>query len=164
SSMNPTIVTRGGKLFMAVGAPGGSRITTGVLQVILDVIDFHMNPQDAVDLPRFHHQWKPDVLYLENGFHPETIAALKKMGYEIKPIESVARVEAIVVKNGVLEGGTETRLDGKVAATDTCHATSPFDSPVRKSPADGRVARSHSSRWIPLCGNFLRPAAHRLSR
>ena len=101
---------------MAVGAPGGSRITTGVLQVILDVIDFHMNPQDAVDLPRFHHQWKPDVLYLENGFHPETIAALKKMGYEIKPIESVARVEAIVVKNGVLEGGTETRLDGKVAA------------------------------------------------
>jgi len=116
SSMNPTILTHDGKLFMAVGAPGGSRITTGVLQVILDVIDFHMNPQDAVDLPRFHHQWKPDVLYLENGFHPETIAALKKMGYEIKPIESVARVEAIVVKNGVLEGGTETRLDGKVAA------------------------------------------------
>jgi gamma-glutamyltranspeptidase/glutathione hydrolase len=86
------------------------------LQVILDVIDFHMNPQDAVDLPRFHHQWKPDVLYMEKGFHLETVAALKKMGYEIKPIESVARVEAIVVKNGVLEGGTETRLDGKVAA------------------------------------------------
>lgn len=116
SSMNPTILTHDGKLFMAVGAPGGSRITTGVLQVILNVIDFHMNPQDAVDLPRFHHQWKPDVLYMEKGFHPETVAALKKMGYEIKPIESVARVEAIVVKNGVLEGGTETRLDGKVAA------------------------------------------------
>lgn len=116
SSMNPTILTHNGKLFMAVGAPGGSRITTGVLQVILDVIDFHMNPQDAVDLPRFHHQWKPDVLYMEKGFHLETVAALKKMGYEIKPIESVARVEAIVVKNGVLEGGTETRLDGKVAA------------------------------------------------
>jgi gamma-glutamyltranspeptidase/glutathione hydrolase len=116
SSMNPTILTRDGKLFMVVGAPGGSRITTGVLQVILDVIDFHMNPQDAVDLPRFHNQWKPDVLYMEKGFRPETKAALRKMGYDIKPIESVARVEAIVVKNGGLEGGTETRLDGKVAA------------------------------------------------
>ena len=116
SSMNPTILTHDGKLFMAVGAPGGSRITTGVLQVILNVIDFHMNPQDAVDLPRFHNQWKPDVLYLEKGFRPETKTALKKMGYDIKPIESVARVEAIVVKNGMLEGGTETRLDGKVAA------------------------------------------------
>jgi gamma-glutamyltranspeptidase/glutathione hydrolase len=75
-----------------------------------------MNPQDAVDLPRFHHQWKPDVLYMEKGFRPETKEALRKMGYDIKPIESVARVEAIVVNNGLLEGGTETRLDGKVAA------------------------------------------------
>jgi gamma-glutamyltranspeptidase/glutathione hydrolase len=116
SSMNPTILTQNGKLFMAVGAPGGSRITTGVLQVILDVVDFHMNPQDAVDMPRFHNQWKPDVLYMEKGFRPETKAVLRKMGYDIEPIESVARVEAIVVKNGLLEGGTETRLDGKVAA------------------------------------------------
>jgi gamma-glutamyltranspeptidase/glutathione hydrolase len=116
SSMNPTLLTHNGKLFMAVGAPGGSRITTGVLQVILDVVDFHMNAQDAVDLPRFHNQWKPDVLYLEKGFRPETKGALQKMGYDIEPIESVARVEAIVVKNGFLEGGTEARLDGKVAA------------------------------------------------
>lgn len=115
SSMTPTIITKDGKLFMAVGAPGGSRITTGVMQVILDVLDFGMNPQDAVDLPRFHQQWKPDYLYLENGFSQVTREALKTMGYQLKPIDGVARVEAIVNNNGTLEGGTESRLNGKVA-------------------------------------------------
>src|SRR5579884_685354 len=115
SSMTPTIVTKGRKLFLVVGAPGGSRITTGVTEVVLDAIDFHMNPQNAVDLPRFHEQWKPDFLYLEKGFPPQTEEALRKMGYELRPIESVARVEAILVKNGVLEGGTESKLHGKVA-------------------------------------------------
>ncbi len=123
SSMTPTIVTQNNKLFLVTGAPGGSRITTGVMEVILDVLDFHMNPQDAVDLPRFHEQWKPDVLYLQSGFSAESVRALEKMGYEIKPIEGVARVEAIVVNNGVkngvtngtLEGGTESRYHGKVA-------------------------------------------------
>ena len=115
SSMTPTIITKDGKFFMAVGAPGGSRITTGVLQVIVDVLDFHMNPQDEVDLPRFHHQWKPDTLYLQNGFPADAEAALARMGYPIKPISGVARVEAIVMNNGVLEGGTESRLDGKVS-------------------------------------------------
>ncbi len=115
SSMTPTIIVRGGKLFMVVGAPGGSRITTGVMQVILDVLDFHMNPQEAVDLPRFHEQWKPDVLYLQNDFAPQAAEALRAMGYEIKPVPGVARVQAIVVNNGSLEGGTETRLSGKVA-------------------------------------------------
>jgi gamma-glutamyltranspeptidase/glutathione hydrolase len=115
SSMTPTIITQNGKLFMVVGAPGGSRITTGVFQVILDVIDFHMNPQDAVDLPRFHEQWRPDVLYLQNGFSETSFAGLKQMGYDIKPIGGVAQVQAIVIQNGTLEGGTETRLSGKVA-------------------------------------------------
>jgi gamma-glutamyltranspeptidase/glutathione hydrolase len=115
SSMTPTIITRNGKLFMAVGAPGGSRITTGVLEVILDVLDFHLNPQAAVDLPRFHEQWRPDVLYLQSGFPEQTSAALTKMGYDIKPIAGVAQVQAIVVDKGTLEGGTETRLSGKVA-------------------------------------------------
>jgi gamma-glutamyltranspeptidase/glutathione hydrolase len=115
SSMTPTIITKGGKLFMVVGAPGGSRITTGVMEVILDVLDFHMNPQDAVDLPRFHEQWKPDVLYLQNGFPPQAAEGLRTMGYEIKPVGGIAIVEAIVVHNGTLEGGTESRRNGKVA-------------------------------------------------
>jgi gamma-glutamyltranspeptidase / glutathione hydrolase len=115
SSMTPTIITKDGKLCMVVGAPGGSRITTGVTEVILDVLDFHMNPQDAVDLPRFHEQWKPEALYLQNGFSPETEKALEQMGYQLEPTGGVARVEAIVVKDGVLEGGTESRQHGKVA-------------------------------------------------
>jgi gamma-glutamyltranspeptidase / glutathione hydrolase len=115
SSMTPTIVTQNGKLFMVVGAPGGARITTGVTEVTLDVLDFHMNPQDAVDLPRFHEQWKPEALYLQNGFSAETEKALQQMGYQLEPTNAVARVEAIVVNNGVLEGGTESRQHGKVA-------------------------------------------------
>jgi gamma-glutamyltranspeptidase/glutathione hydrolase len=115
SSMTPTILVKGGKLFMVVGAPGGSRITTGVTEVILDVVDFGMNPQDAVDLPRFHHQWKPDILYLQNGFDAKVQTLLTQMGYTIQPIDSVARVEAIVARNGKLEGGTESRMHGKVS-------------------------------------------------
>ncbi len=115
SSMTPTIITRDGKFVMAVGAPGGSRITTGVTEVILDVLDFQMNPQDAVDLLRFHEQWRPDFLYLQRGFPPQTVEALQKMGYQTKPVDGVARVEAIVKSGGTLEGGTESRLNGKVA-------------------------------------------------
>jgi gamma-glutamyltranspeptidase/glutathione hydrolase len=116
SSMTPAIITKDNRLTMVVGAPGGSRITTGVTEVILNVLDFHLNAQDAVDLPRFHEQWKPDILYLTQGFAPATEQALEKMGYDIKPIEGVARVEAIVNHNGTLEGGTESRYYGKVAA------------------------------------------------
>ncbi len=115
SSMTPTIITKDGKLVMAVGAPGGSRITTGVTEVILDVLDFHMNPQDAVDLPRFHEQWKPEVLYLQKGFPPQAVEALQEMGYQTKPVDGVARVEAIVKSGDTLEGGTESHLNGKVA-------------------------------------------------
>lgn len=115
SSMTPTIITKEGKFFMAVGAPGGSRITTGVMEVILDVLDFHTNAQAAVDLPRFHEQWKPETLFLQNGFPPQAAEQLRAMGYDIKPVGGVARVEAIVVNNGVLEGGTESRLSGKVS-------------------------------------------------
>ncbi len=115
SSMTPTIITKDGKLFMVVGAPGGSRITTGVMEVILDVLDFHMNAQEAVDLPRFHHQWKPDVLYLQNGFPHDAEEALRNMGYEVRATDSVARVEAIVAADGTLEGGTESRGHGKIS-------------------------------------------------
>ncbi len=115
SSMTPTIITQNGKLLMVVGAPGGSRITTGVAEVIFDVLDFKMNVQDAVDLPRFHEQWRPDFLYLQSGFRPDVVADLTRMGYAIKPTDGVARVEAIVLNHGMLEGGTESRLHGKVA-------------------------------------------------
>lgn len=117
SSMTPTIVTRDGKLYMVVGAPGGSRIITAVMQVILNVIDFGMNAQDAVDAPRFHHQWKPDKLSLERGISPDTVEILKRMGHDVDyaPGVVVARTEAILVKDGLMHGGSDGRGDGKAA-------------------------------------------------
>ena len=117
SSMTPTILTRDGKVFLALGAPGGSRIINGVLQVILNVVDFHMNVQEAVDWPRFHHQWMPDQLYLENGVSPDTIAILRAMGHKIAPYENtnpvVARVEAILNDQGWLQGAADGRGNAK---------------------------------------------------
>ncbi|HTW66222.1 MAG TPA: gamma-glutamyltransferase [Bryobacteraceae bacterium] len=117
SSMTPTIVTRDGKLFLMLGAPGGSRIINGVLQVLLNVVDFHMNVQDAVDWPRFHHQWMPDVLYVEKGISPDTIALLRAMGHKVSPLEGsspvVARVEAILNDDGWLQGASDPRGKGK---------------------------------------------------
>jgi gamma-glutamyltranspeptidase/glutathione hydrolase len=117
SSMTPTILLRGGKVFLVLGAPGGSRIINGVLEVILNVIDFHMNVQEAVDWPRFHHQWMPDQLYLEKGISPDTAALLRGMGHKIAPYENtnpvVARVEAIVNENGWLQGAADGRGNAK---------------------------------------------------
>ena len=117
SSMTPTMLAKDGKLFMLVGAPGGSRIINGVLEVILNVVDFHMNAQEAVDWPRFHHQWMPDKLYLENGVSPDTIALLKSMGHNVESSEKtavvIARVEAIVIDKGWIQGGSDGRGPGK---------------------------------------------------
>ena len=117
SAMTPTILLRDGKLFMLAGAPGGSRIPSAVTQVILNVIDFGMNVQDAIDAPRLHHQWLPDKLYLERGFSPDTVALLAKRGYDIdySPAVVLARVEAIVADGGWLQGGTDGRGSGKAA-------------------------------------------------
>jgi gamma-glutamyltranspeptidase/glutathione hydrolase len=113
SSMTPTIVLRDGKFYLMLGAPGGSRIINGVLQVLLNVVDFHMNVQDAVDWPRFHHQWMPDVLYVENGVSPDTVNILRGMGHQVSPIEGVARVEAILSEGGWFQGATDKRGNGK---------------------------------------------------
>jgi gamma-glutamyltranspeptidase/glutathione hydrolase len=115
SSMTPTIVLRDGKLFLVLGAPGGPRIITGVLQVMLNVIDFGMNVQQAVDAPRFHHQWLPDQISMERGFSPDTIALLEAKGHKIVPIGNVASVEAILSDGGWLQGASDGRAGGKAA-------------------------------------------------
>lgn len=117
SAMTPTIVVRDGKPFMVLGAPGGPRIITAVLQVLLNVIDFRMNIQDAVDAPRFHHQWKPDKLYLEAGISPDTVALLEDMGHQVddSPGVVLARVNAILSDGGWLQGAADTRWVGKAA-------------------------------------------------
>jgi gamma-glutamyltranspeptidase/glutathione hydrolase len=99
-----------------LGAPGGSRIITAVLQVLLNVLDFHMNVQDAIDFPRVHAQWNGYRLDTERGISPDTIGVLKQMGYEIEPGNPpiIARVEAILMKDGWLQGGHDSRGSGKV--------------------------------------------------
>ena len=117
SAMTPTIVVREGKPFMVLGAPGGPRIITAVLQVLLNAIDFRMNIQDAVDAPRFHHQWKPDKLYLEPGISPDTVALLEDMGHQVdySPGVVLARINAILSEGGWLQGAADPRWVGKAA-------------------------------------------------
>jgi gamma-glutamyltranspeptidase/glutathione hydrolase len=115
SAMTPTILTHDGKLFMTVGAPGGPRIISAVLEAILNVVDFGMNVQDAVDAPRFHHQWQPDKLYLERGVSPDTVTLLKARGHDVdySPGLVLARVGAILNDGGWLQGASDGRGAGK---------------------------------------------------
>jgi gamma-glutamyltranspeptidase/glutathione hydrolase len=118
SSMTPTMLLKDGKLFMTVGAPGGSRISTAVLQVILNVVDFGMNIQDAIDAPRVHHQWQPDRLSIERGISPDTVALLKTHGYDVdySPGVVLAQTAAIVSDGGWLQGGSDGRSAAGKAA------------------------------------------------
>ena len=84
SSMTPTIVAREGKPFLVLGSPGSSKIITTVANVLMGVVDYGMNIQEAVDAPRFHNQWLPDILYVEHWFSPDTVQDLQKMGYHVQ--------------------------------------------------------------------------------
>jgi gamma-glutamyltranspeptidase/glutathione hydrolase len=111
SSMTPTIVARDGRLFMVTGSPGGRTIINTVLETILNVVDFGMNAQEAVDAPRFHHQWLPDRIDVERlGFSPDTLGLLERRGHTIRTIDSQGVAQVIVVAgDGVLEGGADRR-------------------------------------------------------
>lgn len=115
SSMTPTIVEKDGKLWMTVGTPGGSTIITSVLQTILNVADFEMGMQEAVDAPRFHHQWLPDVVTFEpDAFGKSLLDSLAAKGYQIRQENSVilGKVDGVLVlPDGSLEGGADRRGD-----------------------------------------------------
>lgn len=84
SAMTPTIVLKDGKLFLVLGSPGGPRIITTVANILMGVVDYGMNIQEAVDAPRFHHQWLPDVAYVERWFSPDTVRMLQNMGHKVE--------------------------------------------------------------------------------
>lgn len=111
SSMTPTIVTRDGALYMVAGSPGGPTIINTVLEVIVNVIDFGMNIQEAVDWPRIHHQWKPDVLSMEEGFSPDTIRLLRERGHHVKAGGTQGDCAAILFDGNWLQGAADGRGD-----------------------------------------------------
>ncbi len=115
SSMTPTIIEKDGALWMSVGTPGGSKIITSVMQTILNVYEFKMNMQEAVNAPRFHHQWLPDVVTFEpDVFSKELFIELERKGYTIeeKPSIVIGLVDGILVlEDGRLEGGADHRGD-----------------------------------------------------
>jgi gamma-glutamyltranspeptidase/glutathione hydrolase len=115
SSMTPTLVEKDGHLLMTVGTPGGSQIITSVLQTILNVHEYNMTMQQAVNAPRFHHQWLPDVIFFEpKSFPTEVILQLQEKGYTTNEDRAliIGKVDGILVlENGKLEGGADRRGD-----------------------------------------------------
>ena len=116
SSMSPTIVLRDGRPFLVTGSPGGSRIITTVLQVILNVIDHRMNIAEAVLAPRAHHQWLPDRVTVERGFSPDTLAILAARGHAVRVGDTSGSANSILVTPDWLEGATDPRQRGTLAA------------------------------------------------
>lgn len=97
SSMTPTLLTKNNKPYLTVGTPGGTTIPTSVFQTIVNLVDFNMSLEDAINNPKFHHQWLPDDVSIEKTFNQNTKAALEKMGYRIKERGSIGRTDGIVI-------------------------------------------------------------------
>jgi len=115
STMSPTMVFKDGELEIVTGSPGGSRIVTTVLQVILDILDHGLNVAEAVAAPRVHDQWLPDELRIERGLSPDTIRLLEAMGHTVILREAMGSASTIERKDGVLTGASDPRQSGTLA-------------------------------------------------
>ena len=110
SSMSPTIVRKDNRNFLVTGSPGGSRIITTTLQVIMNVIDHNMNIQTAVSAPRIHHQWLPDEIRVEQGISPDTLDLLRARGHTINTGSAMGAIQSILIgEDGTLYGGADPR-------------------------------------------------------
>ena len=117
SSMMPTVVMRDSKVLLVLGSPGGSTIITTVANILMGVVDYGLNMQEAVDAPRFHHQWLPDRIAVEDRISPDTLALLKNRGHQIKVRHSWGDGECIAIdpKTGDRLGASDRRNEGKAA-------------------------------------------------
>jgi gamma-glutamyltranspeptidase / glutathione hydrolase len=115
SSMTPTIVLKNNQPWIVLGTPGGTTIPTSVYQTIVDIIDFKMTPQDAVNLPKFHHQWLPDELSVEKGFDEKVIEELKAMGYKVTVRGPIGRTEVIMTQGKKISAVADHRGDDAAA-------------------------------------------------
>ena len=116
SSMSPTIVLKDGKVVLVTGSPGGSRIISTVLQVIVNVLDYHMDVAAAVAAPRLHHQWMPDEVKVEPGFPDETLAGLRARGHSVAELMGYSSANSIFVTPNGLLGAPDPRTHGAEAA------------------------------------------------
>jgi gamma-glutamyltranspeptidase/glutathione hydrolase len=116
SSMSPTIVFRDGRVFLVTGTPGGSRIITTTLQVILNVIDHQMNIAEAVAAPRIHHQWMPDMVFAERGLSPDTVRLLEARGHKLIVGPTIGSANSVLVTPEALTAAADPRQRGTLAA------------------------------------------------
>jgi gamma-glutamyltranspeptidase / glutathione hydrolase len=116
SSMSPTLVEKDGRVVLVLGSPGGPRIITAVLETIMNIVDYGMPPQQAVDAPRLHHQWRPEEVYFEHsGLASEVVDQLTGMGYRLAEQRPWGAVELIQLANGRLYGASDRRRPGGAA-------------------------------------------------
>ena len=114
--MTPTIVFKDGKPFFATGTPGGSRIITTTLQLVMNVIDHGMNIAQATAAPRMHHQWFPDELRIEQGVSPDTVAALSRLGHKVVTKRSMGSAQTVMRDGPWFMGASDPRRPGAWAA------------------------------------------------
>jgi gamma-glutamyltranspeptidase / glutathione hydrolase len=111
SSMTPTIVLKNNKPFIVVGTPGGTTIPTSVFQSIVNIVDYNLSPADAVNKPKFHHQWLPDVIFVEKDFPKNVRDELTAMGYTIQERGAIGRTELIKIDNKKITAIADKRGD-----------------------------------------------------
>jgi gamma-glutamyltranspeptidase/glutathione hydrolase len=111
SSMTPTIVLEKGRPVIVAGTPGGTTIITSVFQTLVNMLEFNLSAEDAVNKPKFHHQWFPDQLFVEKDFPAAVLKQLEQMGHKVEKIESIGRTEVIRISGTKIEAIADKRAD-----------------------------------------------------